>query len=135
MIRLSNIRKNHENSRLSRAKYRIYPQIRTSPLDLLGFTHILRREVLNLHEIRYFAPQIDNFPGVTVVNRFRHRLSADTKNHENSSCTGLESERFEQAFELSVDVLLLQRVVIGYYVEILPGYDVLFRVDYKDMNV
>ena len=38
------------------AKYRIYPKIRTSPLDLLGFTHILKREVLDLHEIRYFAP-------------------------------------------------------------------------------
>lgn len=39
------------------AKYGIYPKIRTSLLDLLGFTHILKREVLDLHEIRYFAPQ------------------------------------------------------------------------------
>lgn len=66
---------------------------------------------------------------------FRLRPPADTKNYENSSCTGLESERFEQAFELFVDVLLLQRVVIGCYVEILPGYDVLFRVDYEDIDV
>ena len=60
------------------AKYRIYPKIRTSPLDLLGFIHILKREVLDLHEIRYFAPQMDNFFVVTVVSRFRHRPPADT---------------------------------------------------------